>query len=229
MIAQTSFAISHDITRYYMNGVYLEQNEGKLVMVATDGRRLSYIAKNPENTLSDFKAVIIPDKILNLIRKLASGEGTIAIAVNDKNAFFSFDNQKLSSSLIEGSFPNYQKVIPAEQTYRISVNRGELSEALKRVSTLVDQKAKRLYVNLSSGTMTLSSEIDIGTAKEEIPCDYEGEEASFALNCQYLSDPLREMTDEAVILEYTEVGKAITLKSAAPRDYFHIIMPMHLE
>jgi DNA polymerase-3 subunit beta len=230
MIAQTSFAISHDITRYYMNGVYMENLDGKLVMVATDGRRLSYISKQPENALSDFSGIIIPDKVLNLVRKLASGEGTISLAINEKNAFFSFDNQKMSTSLIEGSFPNYQKVIPAEQSHRITINRQEISEALKRVSPLVDQKAKRIYVNLKSGTMTLSSEeSEIGVAKEEIPCDYEGEEVTFALNCLYLTEPLREITDENVVMEYTEAGRAISLKSAEQRDYFHIIMPMQLE
>ena len=227
MIAQTSFSISHDITRYFMNGVYLEQNNGKLVMVATDGRRLSFIAKQPENALAEFPAIIIPDKVLNLVRKLASGEGNISLAMNEKNAFFSFNNQKLSTTLIEGAFPNYQKVIPAEQTHRITVNREELSEALKRVSPLVDQKAKRIYISLTEGRMTLSSEeSEIGVAKEEIPCDYQGEEATFALNCLYLMEPLREMTDEEVVMEYTDISKAITLKSAQPRDYFHIIMPM---
>jgi DNA polymerase-3 subunit beta len=229
MISQTSFAISHDVTRYFMNGVYFEQNEGRLIMVATDGRRLSYISKQPENVISEFNPIIIPDKALNLVRKLASGEGNISIAISDKNVFFSFDNQNISTTLIEGNFPNYQKVIPSEQDHKITINREDLCEAVKRVSPLVDQKAKRIYINMKSGSFTLSSEeSEIGFAKEEIACDYAGEEVTFALNCQYLSDPLREIIDEAVVLEYTE-GKAITLRSAQERDYFHIIMPMQLE
>jgi DNA polymerase-3 subunit beta len=230
MISQTTFAISHDITRYYMNGVYLEKNEDRLVMVATDGRRLSYISKKPENVISDFSPIIIPDKALNLVRKLASGEGNISLAINDKNVFFSFDNQKISTTLIEGAFPNYQRVIPEKQTYRININKEELSEALKRVSPLVDQKAKRIYVNLKKETLLLSSEeSEIGLAKEEIACDYEGEEVTFALNCLYLSEPLREIADASIVMEYTEPGKAITLRSAEERDYFHIIMPMQIE
>jgi DNA polymerase-3 subunit beta len=230
MISQTSFAISHDVTRYFMNGVYFEQNEGKLVMVATDGRRLSYISKQLENSIPEFTPIIIPDKALNLIRKLASGEGNISLAINEKNIFFSFDNQNISTTLIEGNFPNYQKVIPAEQTHKITINREDICEAVKRVSPLVDQKAKRIYINLKDGGLVLSSEeSEIGFAKEEIPCDYTGEEVTFALNCLYISDPLHEIGDEAVILEYTEPGKAITLRSAQQRDYFHIIMPMQLE
>ncbi|MDR1626699.1 MAG: DNA polymerase III subunit beta [Spirochaetia bacterium] len=238
MISHTSFAISHDVTRYFMNGVYFEQNEGRIVMVATDGRRLSYISKQPENAIPEFNPIIIPDKALNLIRKLASGEGTISLAINDKNVFFAFDNQNISTTLIEGNFPNYQKVIPSEQTHRITINREDISEAVKRIFPNVDQKTKRIYINMKNGSFTLSSEEsevdfareeDIDFAREEIPCDYEGEEVTFALNCLYLSDPLREIGDDAVILEYTDPGKAITLRSAQQRDYFHIIMPMQLE
>jgi DNA polymerase-3 subunit beta len=234
MISQTNFAISHDVTRYFMNGVYFEQNEGRIIMVATDGRRLSYISKQPENVIPEFSPVIIPDKALGLIRKLASGEGNISLAINDKNIFFSFDNQNISTTLIEGNFPNYQKVIPAEQKYKININREDISEAVKLVSSQVDQKAKRIYVNLKEGSLTLSSEknavgFEMGFAKQEIPCDYTGEEVTFALNCMYLSDPLREIGDDAVVIEYTEPGKAVTLRSAQQRDYFHIIMPMQLE
>ena len=230
MISQTIFAVSDDETRYYMNGVYLEKNDDKLVMVATDGRRLSLISKQPENIISDFNPVIIPPKAMNLVRKLASGEGNISLAVTDKNVFVSFDNQKISSALIEGQFPNYQRVIPAEQKYRIKVNREELLEALKRVSLLVEQKSRRIYVNLKENSMILSSEeSEIGIAKEEILCDYTGEETIFALNYLYFSEPLRVMGDSDIILEFTESNKAITLRSAEEREYFHIVMPMQLE
>jgi len=213
-----------------MNGVYLEQAEGKLIMVATDGRRLSYIAKQTEYALPDFTPVIIPDKILNLVRKLSSGEGNISLALNEKNAFFSFDNQILSTTLIEGRFPDYRKVIPEKQENKVTINREELSDALKRVSPLVDQKVKRVYMNLKSGNITLSTEDSVlGVAKEEIPCDYEGEELSFAMNSLYLVEPLREMADDALVMEFSDPGRAVTLRSSEPRDYLHIVMPMHID
>ncbi len=230
MISQTIFAVSDDETRYYMNGVYLEKNDNKIVMVATDGRRLSYISKSPENSISDFKPVIIPPKALNLIRKLASGEGNISLAVTDKNVFIRFDNQKISSALIEGQFPNYQRVIPSEQKYQIKVDREELIEALKRVSLLVEQKSRRIYINLKEQSMILSSEeSEIGIAKEEIPCDYSGEDTIFALNYLYFVEPLRVMSDPQIMIQFTEANKAITLLSTEEREYFHIVMPMQLE
>jgi len=230
MISQTIFAVSDDETRYYMNGVFLEKNEDKIVMVATDGRRLSFISKKPENNVPEFKGIIVPPKALNLVRKLASGEGNISIAVTDKNAFIQFDNQKISTALIEGQFPNYQRVIPSEQQYQIQLKKEELVEALKRVALLVEQKSKRIYMNLKDRTMILSSEeSEIGVAKEEIPCDYTGPETIMALNYFYLMEPLRVMTDEAIIIQFTEPSKALTLKATSEKDYFHIIMPMQLE
>jgi len=230
MISQTVFAVSDDETRYYMNGVYLEKTDDGIVMVATDGRRLSYIAKKPENHVADFQAVIVPPKILNRVRKLASGEGTISLAVTDKNVFIKFDNQKISSALIEGQFPNYQRVIPTEQKFQIQVDREALIEALKRVSLLVEQKSRRIYINLTGNSMVLSSEeSDIGIAREEISCNYEGEDAIFALNYLYFTEPLRVMTDPMIRIQFTEANKAITLRSTEEREYFHIVMPMQLE
>lgn len=230
MISQTVFAVSDDETRYYMNGVYLEKTEDGVVMVATDGRRLSYIVKKPENPVTDFQPVIIPPKILNLIRKLASGEGMISLAVTEKNVFVNFDNQKISSALIEGQFPNYQRVIPTDQSHQFEVDREELIEALKRVSLLVEQKSRRIYINLSGDSMVLSSEeSELGIAKEEISCQYQGEDTIFALNYLYFMDPLRVMTDPQIRIQFTEANKAITLRSTEEREYFHIVMPMQLD
>ncbi len=112
MINQTIFAVSDDETRYFMNGVYMENLDGKLIMVATDGRRLSFISKEVDENIAAFDGVIVPPKILSLIRKLTSGEGSISLAVTDKNIFAKLDSQRLSSNLIEGQFPNYKRVIP---------------------------------------------------------------------------------------------------------------------
>ena len=151
MISQTIFAVSDDETRYFMNGVYLENSDGALVMVATDGRRLSYIKKTLDMPIKEFSGVIIPPKVLLLIKKLSSGEGNLSLAVSDKNIFFQFDNQKISSNLIEGQFPNYQRVIPDTQEYEILVDKDELSKALMRVSLLVENKSRRIYLKPQPG------------------------------------------------------------------------------
>lgn len=229
MIGQTVFAVSDDETRYFMNGVYLEKTGSKLIMVATDGRRLSYISKSTSDMIADFKGVIIPPKSLNLLRKQASGEGMLSMAITDKQIFFEFDNQKLSSSLIEGSFPNYQRVIPESQAYEIIIERNELNEALKRVSLMVE-KSRRIFMVLAPGSLTLQSEeTEIGVAKEEMPCMYDGPESKIALNFQYLNDPLKHIPEEKISIRYSEVNKAMSIYSVPEKDYFHIIMPMQLD
>jgi DNA polymerase III subunit beta len=230
MIAQTIFAISDDETRYFMNGVYLENQDGKMVMVATDGRRLSYIAKEMGEEIRDFNPVIIPPKILSLINKLASGEGTMSIAVSDKSIFVKFDNQRISSNLIEGQFPNYRRVIPDSQDHEVVIPSGDLMEALRRVSLLVEQKSRRIYLGLSGNVLTLNSEeSEIGVAKEEVECNYEGPDTTIALNYLYLMDPLRVIKDEKVVIRFTETNRAITLIPLPEKDYFHVVMPMQLD
>lgn len=228
MISQTIFAVSDDETRYFMNGVYLENSEGKLLMVATDGKRLAYISKDTGTELPDFSPVIIPPKILSLVKKLSSGEGMLSMALTEKHVFMEFDNQKISSALIEGTFPNYQRVIPENQEHSLTVNRHELNEALRRVSLMVE-RSRRVYVELSENLMVLrSDESDLGTAREEIPCDFNGPETVIALNFTYLSDPLRVITADEILLQFTETTRAISINAVPEEDYFHIVMPMNL-
>ena len=229
MIVQTIFAVSDDETRYFMNGVYLENVDGKLVMVATDGRRLSYITRQPDGHIPEFPGVIVPPKILNLVRKLATGEGQMSLAVAEKNVFVQMDSQRISSALIEGQFPNYQRVIPESQQYHIMVNREELLEALKRVSLLVE-KSRRVYLTVSDETLTLKSEeSEIGQATEEIACSYAGPETTLALNFMYLMDPIRVIESEQISLHFTESNKAITINPEPEAEYFHVVMPMQLD
>lgn len=229
MIGQTVFAVSDDETRYFMNGVYFENVDGKLTMVATDGRRLSFISRGSDQPLHDFSGVIVPPKVLSLVRRLVSGEGPLSVAVTDKHVYFAFENLRVSSSLIEGQFPNYKRVIPDGQKLSLTVRREELLEALKRVSLLVE-KSRRVYIGLGEGVLTVNSEeSEIGAAKEEVSCTYDGPEMTLALNYVYLMDPLRVITDEEVAIHFTEANKAISIYSVPERDYFHIVMPMNLD
>jgi DNA polymerase-3 subunit beta len=230
MISQTIFAVSDDETRYFMNGVYMEKNEEGLVLVATDGRRLSYSKKAFDGKIPDFKAIIVPPKVLGLVLKHAPDEGLISIAVTDKSIFFRFGSYKISSVLIEGQFPNYKKVIPESQKNSIHLKRADLLDALKRVSIFVEQKSRRTFFAVSDGMIVLSSEeSDLGTAREEIPCDYSGPEATIALNYRYIEDPLRVMDAEDISIEFTEANRAITVSPNPSTDYFHVIMPMQIE
>jgi DNA polymerase-3 subunit beta len=226
MINQTVFAVSDDETRFFMNGVFFEKKEGKIIMVATDGRRLAYIDKDANN-IEDFNGVIIPPKILNMITKRAGDEGLIGISVMDKMIFVRFGFYSLASVLLEGQFPNYRKVIPEEHTNSLHVDRLEILDALHRVSQVVEQKSHRVYIDLKPGTMEIySEEGEIAKGREEIICKYDGEQVSFALNYQYLEEPFKVMNCDEICINFTGPSKAITIVPVPKTDYFHIVMPM---
>ena len=229
MILETVFAVSDDETRYFMNGVFLEKLEDKFCMVATDGRRLAYINKTVTG-IDDFSGVIVPPKMLNIIMKRAGDEGMIALSVNEKSIFVQFGSYKLSSVLIEGQFPNYRRVIPEKQENSFTVNRLEMLDALRRVSLLVEQKSHRVYLGLSSGTLAVyCEENELGNAREEIPCKYEGEELSIALNYRYIEEPFKVMKGDDICIRFSEPTKAITITSTLQDDFFHIVMPMQTD
>ena len=237
MIRETIFAVSDDRNRYFMTGVYFVKNGDTLTMVATDGRRLSCDNKTGFS-IPDFQPAIIPTKILSCILKNAPDEGNIQIAVVDKSIFVKFGNVEFSSVLIEGQFPNYQKVIPESLTKSFMVNKADLDAALKRTTIMVDKKVSRIIFKISSGVLKLiSPESDIGTADEEIPCRYDGQDISMALNFTYVTEPLKVIDSENVVFDFNisdggsdseaNITKAVIMRSEAGGDYIHVIMPMN--
>jgi DNA polymerase-3 subunit beta len=230
MVSRTLFAVSDDETRYFMNGIFVEKRDDSLVMVATDGRRLSWIARKVPVPMDSLKGVILPPKILTIVRKLASGEGNLSLALTDKSIFVRLGERSLSSSLIEGQFPDYRRVIPDSQKHHALVDRLAFEEALKRVSLLVEQKSRKIVFRVDDGLLTISSkESELGLASEEVACEYTGPDLTFAVNCLYLIEPLRELDCEKVRLEFSDISKAITLKPLPEEGYLNIIMPMQLD
>ena len=238
MIKETIFAVSEDKNRFFMTGVYFVKENDILTMVATDGRRLSCVTKNFGYNIPDFTPAIIPTKILSCVLKNASDEGNIKIAVVDKSIFIKFANYEFSSVLIDGQFPNYKKVIPENLTMSIMVNKADLEAALKRTTIMVDKKVSRIIFRISSGVLKLiSPESDIGTADEEIPCRYNGQDIAMALNFTYVTEPLKVINSENVVFEFNvnenqngeeaSITKAVIMRSEPAGDYIHVIMPMN--
>ena len=237
MIKETIFAVSDDRNRYFMTGVYFVKKDDVLTMVATDGRRLSCDNKKGLS-IPDFQPAIIPTKILSCILKNAPDEGNIQIAVIDKSIFIKFGNIEFSSVLIEGQFPNYQKVIPESLSMSFMVNKADLDAALRRTTIMVDKKVSRIIFKISSGVLKLiSPESDIGTADEEIPCRYDGQDISMALNFTYVTEPLKVIDSENVVFDFNineasgegeaNITKAVIIRGEPAGDYIHVIMPMN--
>ncbi|MCR5189345.1 MAG: DNA polymerase III subunit beta [Treponema sp.] len=237
MIRETIFAVSDDRNRTFMTGVYFVKNGDVLTMVATDGRRLSCDNKKGLS-IPDFQPAIIPTKILSCVLKNAPDEGNIQVSVVEKSIFVKFSNIEFSSVLIDGPFPNYQKVIPENLSMSFMVNKSDLDAALRRTTIMVDKKVSRIIFKISSGVLKLiSPESDIGTADEEIPCRYDGQDISMALNFNYITEPLKVIDSENVVFDFNinevsgegeaNITKAVIIKGDPAGDYIHVIMPMN--
>jgi len=230
MISKSLFAISDDETRFFLNGVYLEKNDDKIFMVATDGRRLSLIKKDISSNIKNINGIIIPPKILQIVKKNSIGEGNLNIAITDKSIFIKLKNNLFSSSLIKGKFPDYQQIIPESNEYRLIISKKALQESLKRVSILVENKSRRIYLNIKANNLIVSSEeSEIGKAQEEIDCNYDGPDSNLILNFLYLLEPIREIDEDNIVIEFTDTKKAIILKPLDNNDYFNIVMPLQIE
>ena len=228
MIQQTSFAVSEDGNRHFMMGVHFEKENDNLIMVATDGRRLSYAEKSLGG-IPDFPAAIVPTKILDSVLKHAGDEGNISVAIVDKKIFFKFGNYEFSSLLLEGEFPNYRRVIPQDLDKSFQVQKADLLDALDRIGIYVDKTSLRTIFKLNPGKLTIfSPELDLGSGEEEIPCEYNGEEIMLAFNFRYVEEPLKLMEAERVAFDFKDATKAAILRTEPKSDFFHVIMTMNL-
>ncbi|NIZ47110.1 DNA polymerase III subunit beta [Entomospira nematocerorum] len=231
MINQTIFAVSNDEMRIFLNGVFMEKIENQFIMVATDGKRLSYINKNLETSSIDFHGIIIPPKFLQLIKDLSYGqEGEIHLAIKDNHIYTQFDGLKISSSLIDGQFPAYKRAIPEHQDHSFIANKHEFIDAVKRMTIMADPKSKRIYLEIKEGILHFHvEESKSGNASDAIPINYNGPNMPFAFNFEHLLEPLRVMTGDNIRIKFTHTDKAITLSSEPEEEYFHVIMSMQIE
>ncbi len=229
LIQNTIYSVSTDKARHFMNGVYMEKDEDTLVMVGTDGRRLS-LCKKEVIELPDFKSVIIPPKFLHTLRKILSGEGGVLISIQDRHLFVKIDSTLIYTTYIEGTFPNYKRAIPEDHPHTCIINRDHISEALKRVQLLVDPKSKRIYLDIDKSTVTLSSdENEMGVAKEVVECRYDGYPMRTAVNIGYLLSAIRNAECKQIQLGLKEGKNAILLTASPKEDYLHVIMPMQID
>lgn len=223
MVAKTSFSVSTEITRFFMTGVYFEKKDGKLALVATDGRRLSYCER--DIAVADFSPVIVPPKILNIVAEL-SDEGNVSIAVGEKVIFFKVGACEFSEQLVDGQFPRYEKVIPASHAGEFTVQKSDFERAFKRISIMADKSGK-VILKAEGGALSISTlNGELGNASEEIPCATSGEGISLAFSCQAISDFLKVALNEELTFEFTDSIHAVVLRQKSDSGFIHILMPM---
>jgi DNA polymerase-3 subunit beta len=229
MMEKSAFAISKDETRYILNGVLVQIEEGSIRMVATDGRRLVLIEESQEFPKKIDKQVIIPQKtIQELIRNLTSQE-ELKIIFDENQVCFEFDNTIITSRLIEGEFPDYEKIIPQTAKDKVVVDRDELYRAIKRVSLFTNADSQAIKIDILKNRMILSkSAPELGEAKDELKTEYEGKPLSIGFNPAYLTDFLKVYENEKVEFELTDPEKPGAVRTKKPYVYLYIVLPMQL-
>ncbi len=227
MFIQVLNSVSTDESRYFLTGIYMEKKNDKLIMVSTDGKRLSYT--DLEINVPDFSPIIIPVKILKIIQKLASGEGNIKINIEKKVVYFDFDNNHFYSTLIEGNFPDYEKVIPNEFIDQMVLSKDELTDALKRISILTEEKSGKMEFTFAPESLKIQAkESNYGDAKQILAGEnFTGEEISLEFNYNFFLDALREINGkDKVELVFPSNYKPLLMRPYPSENYFHVFMPM---
>ncbi len=229
MIAKTTFSVGTDETKFFLTGVYMEKNpEGQLVMVSTDGKRLSCSRKVFEQDIPDFKPCIIPVKFLNQLVAIGSGEGLFSLAITQSHIFADINGHVIYSSLITGNYPAYQKVIPQSFSHECDVKISSLLDGLGQVALCVDSSSKKIYIDLDKNGMLLSSEnSEIGDAKIMVNCLYDGPQTTIPFNYSFMQVPLKLMETENVKICFNSSSTAVALMPNPEKDYIFVIMPMH--
>ncbi len=236
MIRKTAFAMSADEMRKNLNGVFLEtENIGETTfirMVATDGHRLSMARMDAgeKDFLVMEKGVIIPRKGLGEIRRLVDDEpGEVFLGIRPGVCIVKTNHTLLRVSLIDGDYPDYRRVIPAEQGVVINLEKDTFLHALRRMSVISSDRYNGVIVTLSQGRIVLNStNPDVGEANDEIEVSYQGEERSVGYNVTYLTDAIEVVDEERVEFEIGAGMKPGVIRAIGNENYFCIVMPLKL-
>jgi DNA polymerase-3 subunit beta len=236
LIRSTIFAASSDETRAILTGVLLKRDAGAVKLIATDSYRLA-VKTAPEGTIQKHSGeqdweVIIPARALQELSRMldpAEEETPVRVSTGEQQIRFEVGADILVSRLIEGQFPNYERVIPAETEGKIVVNREDLQGAIKRAAIVARAEASKLVFRTQEGQLTITAESgEIGRAHEELAAQIEGEDIEIAFNAEYLTDVLGVMGSDSVVWELTGPLSSGLLKGVDDPDYLYVVMPMQL-
>jgi len=227
MLAETSFAISHDESRYALNGVFFSFQEGEIRLVATDGHRLA-LARRPLEGGQGWSGIVPRKAVHEIARILGVGE-SVQVTLSGSQFALKMPNFLLTSRLIEGQFPNYEQVLPKGHPTQMTLPKEAVVAALRRVSVLSEERTKPVKVCLSTGALKFTaSNPELGEAEETVPADYSGAEVVIGFNSRYLLDALSPIEGEQIVMELKDGTSPGVLRKVEGSDYICVIMPMRI-
>ncbi len=226
-LKKTSYAISTDETRYVLNGILFSFRDNKLTLVATDGRRLALVDLELEIPKGQETDIIVPTKAVGELQRLVRDEGDVKVSVGENQIAFELNRTLLVSKLIEGNYPNYRQVIPAEAKERVTLERETFLTAVRRVSLLASEKSNSVKLIFSKGNIDIvATTPDVGEAKESLPVMYKGRDFSIAFNPEFLMAPLRNLGNDEVFLDLIDEMSPGVVKIQGA--FLYVLMPMRL-
>ena len=232
MIRKTQYAISNDETRYILNGVLFEpREEGKVRMVATDGHRLALVERDLPGDFKLKAGVIIPRKGLYELKRLLdeAPEAECSLGFAENSALFKKPGLSMVMRLIDGQFPEYQRVIPKEGEKRLMMSRPRLADALKRISLLSADKSNAIRLALTENLIRITAtNPDLGEAKDDLDVAYRGAGLTVGFNARYVLDVLGALETDEVSLELGDEHSPGVLHAPGDRSYTAVVMPMRV-
>ena len=231
LIDATRFAISTEETRYYLNGIYIHKAEsGELCAVATDGHRLAMTRQALPSGAAQMPSIILPRKAVSELRKLLDDfDGDVLIGLSETRAEFRFSVVRLTSKLIDGTFPDYTRVIPVGNDRIMQVDVSAFSAAVDRVSTIASEKSRSVKMGLRSGVLTLSaSNTDASSATEELEVSYDGPEMEIGFNARYLLDIAGQVNSDMVEFALADQGSPSLVRAPGDEASLFVLMPMRV-
>ncbi|MDX2144322.1 MAG: DNA polymerase III subunit beta [Rhodospirillaceae bacterium] len=234
LIDRSRFAISTEETRYYLNGIYLHaaKSDGVAVLraVATDGHRLARVELPLPEGAAGMPGVIVPRKTVGELRKLIEeSDADVSISLSDAKIRFGFDNAVLTSKLIDGTFPDYERVIPAGNDKTLEINRKDMFDAVDRVSAISSEKSRSIKMSCEKGMVTLSaSSPEAGSATEEVEASYGAGQLEIGFNSRYLLDILQQIEGDAARFVMADAASPTVIRDVADGSAVYVLMPMRV-
>src|ERR1700674_2690407 len=234
LIDKTQFAISTEETRYYLNGIYLHTagtaKAGTLRAVATDGHRLAQVELPLPSGGAGMPGIIVPRKTVGEVQRLIeTGEGEVAIELSAGKIRFSIGDVVLTSKLIDGTFPDYARVIPANNDKSLVVDKKDFEAAVDRVSTVSSERGRAVKLSIPGGKLLLSvTNPDSGSANEELEVEYEADPIDIGFNSRYLLDIAAQIESEAAVLKLADPGSPTLIQDKEPHGALYVLMPMRV-
>jgi len=234
LIDRTQFAISTEETRYYLNGIYLHgTGSGKTATlrgVATDGHRLAQVDLPLPNGASGMPGVIVPRKTVGEVQRLIEdSEAEITIELSTSKIRFTLGNVVLTSKLIDGTFPDYSRVIPQHNDKELVVDKKDFEAAVDRVSTISSERGRAVKLALSAGKLVLSvTNPDSGSATEELEVEYAADPLDIGFNSRYLLDIAAQIEGEVAVLKLADPGSPTLMQDRDSKGALYVLMPMRV-